>query len=426
MKSLLRFFIKIGKLKEKKRRGWILYKIKEPTTTADHVFRAAILAWALNKDKKLDEEKVLKGVLVHHLPDISIGEQTPYDALLPEDILLKENRKRIDIILQKLPQINNVIEKKTEKERKENEEKAIARLTRTLPAEIKKEVIELWQEVNKRRTKLSKFVWEVGKIESYLQSLEYWKSEGKVKEMLWTKWMKKHLKDPVVCKFRKELHNVFLKRKNPKGKMGNILTFIIEIGKLKHLKRAGWLLRGVKKPETVAQHTFQMVFIAWFLGKKKELNTARVVKIALAHDLCEVYAKDQTPYDPVIARGVKNVKELLAKPPRVPYAERLEWLMKKQNKEWKALSKLTSNLPKELGQEIVNLWVDFEEGVTREGRFVHQVDQLVNLVQAIEYWKKDKKFPISPWWISIKEKIDDPLLLKLMETMDKEFALKQK
>jgi len=77
MSSLLKFFIQIGKLKEAKRSGWLAYGVKNPETTADHVFRAAILAWALNKKKGLNEGKVIKTILVHHLYEAYIGDITP-------------------------------------------------------------------------------------------------------------------------------------------------------------------------------------------------------------------------------------------------------------------------------------------------------------------------------------------------------------
>jgi len=426
MKSLLNFFIKIGKLKNSKRKGWLLYGVKKPATTADHIFRSAILAWTLNKEKGFDDGKVLKSILIHHLPDVFLGEETPYDALLPKDILLKKNRKTLEVVLKKLPQVSGAVEKKIAKKREKQEEQSMKKLTSRLPEDIRKELDGLWKAHSKKRSKMSKFVWEVGKIESYLQALEYAKIQGKVKEMLWSKWMKKNLKDSVVVKFRKEMDKRFLEKKYKRGKNANVLNFMIQIGKLKQLKRTGWVLAGVKNAETVAQHSFLVAFMGWFLGQAKGLDTDRIVKIALAHDLCEVYAGDQTPYDPVLATGIKDVKELVSKPPRVPYEQRLEWLMKKIRQEWQALSKLTSNLPKDFQQEIVNLWIDFEEGITKEGRFVHQVDQLVNLVQAIEYWKKDKTFPVTPWWITIKEKIDDPLLLKFIKVMDEEFSVARK
>jgi len=100
----------------------------------------------------------------------------------------------------------------------------------------------------------------------------------------------------------------------------------------------------------------------------------------------------------------------------------LEWLLKKRNTEWQAIVKLTSHLPKNLQEEIINLWVDFEEGLSKEGRFVAQVDKIANLVQAIEYFKRDKKFPIMPWWIEIKERVDDPLLLKFVDELDRYFS----
>jgi len=139
-----------------------------------------------------------------------------------------------------------------------------------------------------------------------------------------------------------------------------------------------------------------------------------------------VYAGDQTPYDSIIDSNnlsKKEIHEIVRKLPRIPYSKKLEWLLKKRTKEWKAIVRLTSSLPKELQDEIIGLWVDFEEGLTREGRFVAQVDKMVNLFQAIEYWKKDKKFPIIPWWISVKEQVDDPILLKFIGELDKEFAI---
>ena len=102
MSSLLKFFIEIGKLKESRRSGWLAYGIKNPETTADHIFRAAILAWALNKQKGLDEGKVIKATLIHHLYEPYIGDITPYGYLLPKSITQKE-RKKIGEILKNPP-----------------------------------------------------------------------------------------------------------------------------------------------------------------------------------------------------------------------------------------------------------------------------------------------------------------------------------
>jgi putative hydrolases of HD superfamily len=415
MKALLGLFIKIGKLKTNKRKGWNLYKLKQPSTTADHLFRAAVLAWALNKERGLEEGEVIKMSLIHHLPDILIGEQTPYDGLLPENL----SQKKANNILQKLPQLSLIAERKRDKKRQAQEEKAFRELIKRLPKDFKKEIEALWQEYSFQRSKKAKFVQQAGKLESYLQALEYWKKQGKLNQKIWTHWAKQHLKESIVWNFRKEIDKFFLKSKKKcnSNRMCAILNFLIEVGKLKETKRRGWVLRGIKDAETVAQHTYQMTIMAWAIGSLKGLDTDRIVKIALAHDLCEVYAGDSTPYDPIVASG-DDIRTMFDKAPRVEYKKRLEWLLEKKNKEWKSLVKLTSHLPKKLQEEIVTLWIDFEEGFSKEGRFVYQVDKLVNLIQAIEYWKKDKKFPINPWWVFIRERIDDPMLLKFLKELD--------
>ncbi len=43
------------------------------------------------------------------------------------------------------------------------------------------------------------------------------------------------------------------------------------------MKRRGWVLRGAKDPETVAEHTFRMAIMAWILGEKKGLNTEKIL-----------------------------------------------------------------------------------------------------------------------------------------------------
>jgi putative hydrolase of HD superfamily len=425
MNSLLQFFIQIGKLKQAKRSGWLAYGIKSPETTADHIFRATILGWVLNKEKGLDESKIIKTILVHHLYEVYINDTTPYGYLLPKGVASQKEKTLLKEILKNPPPFNLIDEQKRLNRRHQEEENSVEKLISRLDGNIKKEIETLWQGYLNRKTKIGKFAWQAAKAETFLQAMEYWKKEGKIEHKLWNRWAKKALKDPIVSKFKKEIDRNFLnsgKKKN-RNTTTEVMNFIIEIGKLKRLKRTGWILRGVKNPETVAQHTFQMTIISWFLGETKGLDTNKTVKIALIHDLCEVYAGDQTPYDPILGSDKKNAKKIMEKPPRVPYAKRLEWLLQKRAKEWKAIVKLTSRLPKALQDEIIELWVDFEEGLTKEGRFVSQVDKMVNLFQAIEYWKKDKKFPIIPWWIDIKERIDDPLLLKFMEELDKEFAI---
>jgi putative hydrolase of HD superfamily len=207
--------------------------------------------------------------------------------------------------------------------------------------------------------------------------------------------------------------------------MEELLDFFIKIGKLKKMPRMGWVINQIKAPESIAAHIFRTAIMSWILGEKKDgLNTEKLLKIALVHDLCEIYAGDTTPYDSILPKDKKKLKELMKTWPRFPAPKKREIALKKHKKEDKALEKLISKLPSRLKKEIKNLWLDYEKGLTPEGRFFRQADRMENFLQALEYWKKYKNPPLGPWWLWAREFFDDPLLLKFMEALDKKFHQK--
>lgn len=203
--------------------------------------------------------------------------------------------------------------------------------------------------------------------------------------------------------------------------MENLIKFLIETGKLKKIVRTGWVLRGVKNPESIADHTFRMAIMAWVLGEKNRLNLVKVLKIALIHDLCEVYAGDMTPYDGLLPKNKKKRMAALSKMPRFSKDLKEKRIKEKHEKEKAGLKKIINYLSEQDRDEIMTLWLEYEKGTTREGQFVRQVDRIENLLQALEYWERDKKFPIEVWWIQLKELIDDPKLLKFVATLDEYF-----
>ena len=208
--------------------------------------------------------------------------------------------------------------------------------------------------------------------------------------------------------------------------MKEFLHFFIESGKLKKMERRSWLLSGIKKPETIASHVFRVALMTSILAReKKDLDLNKVIRMALAHDLCEVYAGDLTPYDSILPKGKKKIEKLRNAWPRFSKFQKVEISLKKYKKEWHSLIKLTSKLPIGLKERIINLWFDYEGGLTKEARFVRQVDRIESFLQALEYYKKDKSFPIKPWWGYIKERIDDPVLLEFLKELDREFHPKK-
>ena len=191
------------------------------------------------------------------------------------------------------------------------------------------------------------------------------------------------------------------------------------------MKRKGWILREVKNPETIAAHTFRMTLMAWLLCCREKLDVNKILKMALIHDLCEVCAGDTTPYDKILPKDKKKWKEIIDKWPRLSQSKKKRIFLGKYKKEDRALKNLISKLPRGSKGEIIDLWNDYEKGITKEGRFVKQLDRIENLLQALEYWKKGKKFKIEPWWIQIEELIDDPTLLEFMRALEKKFHRKK-
>ncbi len=203
--------------------------------------------------------------------------------------------------------------------------------------------------------------------------------------------------------------------------MKNILDFLLEIGKLKGRERRGWLVHQIKNSETTAEHIFYLTFLVWALGKRKKINLDRAIKIALIHDLCEVYAEDLTPYDPLLPKDKKKIMEVLKRWPKFTPFLKKKKEKDKDKMEARALKKLISKLPKELKVEIRNLWLEYSRGITKEGRFVKQADKMANLLQGMEYWKKYGKIQHRLWMRWIKEIIDDPVLIKFIKTIERKF-----
>jgi len=208
--------------------------------------------------------------------------------------------------------------------------------------------------------------------------------------------------------------------------MKELLEFFIDVGELKRKCRRGWQVHQIKNSESTAEHIFRMTIIAWILGRKKNLNLERIIKMALVHDLCEIYALDLTPYDPLLPKNKKKIMEVLKKWPEFTPALKIKKHKDKYKAESQALNKVIAKLPTDLKSEIKNLWLDFEKGLTKEGRFVKQVDKVENLLQGIEYWKKYGRIQYRLWFKWIKEILDDPVLLEFVKVLENKFCWQRK
>jgi len=207
--------------------------------------------------------------------------------------------------------------------------------------------------------------------------------------------------------------------------MRDLLDFLIEIGKLKEIKRKGITFYGVKKPDSAVDHSFRMALMAWFLGQERKINIEKAFKIALIHDICKVLTGDITPYDGLLPKDKKERDGFVRRWRRLRLNEKEKRHTKKFKEEYNALKKLILKLPKNLRKEITEVWLDYHKGRSPEARFISQLDIAENLLEAFEWWKKNKKFPTKPWWEHADEVIDDPILLKFLKEIEKK-ELKRK
>lgn len=145
----------------------------------------------------------------------------------------------------------------------------------------------------------------------------------------------------------------------------SIVEFAHEAGHLKQLQRAGWLLAGVRSPESVAEHSFRVGVLAYAIAVQEGANPDRAATLGLFHDLPETRIGD------VASVGRRYVKTAAAH---------------------EVISDQVSHLPDELAERIVALVDEHESaktpGATLEARCSRDADKIECLLQAREYQRE--------------------------------------
>ncbi|OIO45079.1 MAG: hypothetical protein AUJ24_00900, partial [Parcubacteria group bacterium CG1_02_36_42] len=205
--------------------------------------------------------------------------------------------------------------------------------------------------------------------------------------------------------------------------MKNLLKFFLEVEKLKQMPRTGWVLREVKNPETVAEHTFRLAIISWLSAEKRNFNVKRAILIALFHDLCEVFAGDITPflYYPKLPKSKSERRRILMKWARLSQKDKEKIGKTKFKKEKDGCLKLIKFLNPRLAKELFSSWINYEKGSSREGKFVNQLNRIETLIQSIEYFGIKDEVAGTNWWEWTEEIVEDSLLLKFLEVIQEKF-----
>lgn len=130
------------------------------------------------------------------------------------------------------------------------------------------------------------------------------------------------------------------------------IEFIREIDKLKHILRRSYLMNQERR-ENDAEHSWHIAVMALLLKEHshQELDMTKVLHLLLIHDLVEIDAGDTFAYD---TKGYED----------------------KWERELAAAKRIYGLLPAEQKDEWMNLWLEFEEGLTKEAQYAAAMDRL--------------------------------------------------
>ncbi len=202
------------------------------------------------------------------------------------------------------------------------------------------------------------------------------------------------------------------------------LKLLIKLNKLNEIPRAYWRLRGVKNPETVAEHIFTLILMVWIFAKdgRSRLDLAKLLEMAICHELSAVYTGDTTPYDRILPKNKNGRKEILKRWPLLSEKEKRKIFQEDRKKEEKAIKEIVSGLDSSFGGQIMKLWKEYRDKSSPEGQFLSQLNVLAVLFRGLLCEKRDKHFSAAPIWEWFFQSSDDPMILKIGEEMKKEFC----
>jgi len=182
-----------------------------------------------------------------------------------------------------------------------------------------------------------------------------------------------------------------------KRKIHDSVTFFSLVGKMKKIPRTGWLLHGITNVESIAEHSFSVTTIAYFLAEDLGCNSSKLVKMAMIHDLAEIMTGDIVSENGVIMDLEKRKNKIVIERNKI-----------------KTIPSLISN-----GKELQNLWEEYESQSSKEARILKQIDKFEMSMQALQYENPRNPNHLREFWENAKKYIKHPTLLNLFKELCK-------
>ena len=174
-----------------------------------------------------------------------------------------------------------------------------------------------------------------------------------------------------------------------------LLNFFQKVLDLKNVPRQGWKDKlQIDNVESVAEHTYSAAIMSMIYSDLHELNTEKIIKMVLLHDLSESIIGDLTPDE--ISKKNKHEKENLA------------------------MKQILNDLPNKISESYYKIWDEYQSISSEEAKLVHEIDKLEMVFQAKYYYDKGhSKEKLRSFFqtanVEIKSKYLREILSKLLE-----------
>ncbi|UCG37502.1 MAG: HD domain-containing protein [Candidatus Bathyarchaeota archaeon] len=180
-----------------------------------------------------------------------------------------------------------------------------------------------------------------------------------------------------------------------------MLEFFETVGKLKTVKRSGWITQaGIDEPESVADHSFRCAILSMCICDTLQIDSEKTIRMLLLHDIQESLTGDHD-LSAKKKRGFRRVK----------------------NEARTAIERILSGLPIRLRDNYLSLWNEYENRKTPEAIVANDIDKIEMVIQAFEYEKKGyKSNKFKTFWSQVQDQIKTPLIkemFKLLQTQRK-------
>lgn len=168
------------------------------------------------------------------------------------------------------------------------------------------------------------------------------------------------------------------------------------VGKAKKIKRVGWKKKAeISNGETIAEHMYRLAVLSMIISDLRHLDTEKILRMSLLHDLGEVIIGDLTP-DEKTKAGILNSLRL----------------------EENGLKQVFNEIPKKLRDYYINLWKEINLQETDEARLMKSLDKFEMAIQALEYIDEGYDGTKLGYFIdSAKDGLEDKQLLRILKNL---------